>query len=172
MLERTQLRLAPWASAAEPGRWLRAIQDGDGSRALGVVRTRDRRLRQFRKIEVFETDDEALVLSLAPAWFGSAWHVRDSEGNFVGTLSPHALLDPAGHAFAERAQDPPDRWRLREPTGREYASLVRAADGILTLHFTDVRLTNPFLRMMVLGSFLLLDPMPRSSRQSSGRRLD
>jgi hypothetical protein len=172
MLERTHLRLAPWAPAAEAGRWQRAIQEVDGSRALGVIRTRERRLRVLRKIEVFETDDEALVLSLAPAWFGSAWHVRDSEGNYVGTLLPDALLDPAGFRFAELAHEPPDRWRLCEPTGREYATLARAADGVRTLRFTDERLTNPFLRMMVLGSFLLLEPTPRSSRQANGGRLD
>ena len=172
MLERTQLRLAPWAPAAEPGRWQRAIHDVDGSRSLGVVRTRDRSLRALRKLEVFETDDEALVLSLTPAWFGSAWHVRDSEEHHVGTLLPDALLDPAGYAFAQRTHESPDRWRLREPTGREYANLAQSADGAVTLHFVDDRLTNPFLRMMVLGSFLLLDPMPRSSRQASGGRLD
>ena len=172
MLERTELRIAPWTPAAEPNRWQRTIHDGDPARPLGRIRSRERWIRFLRKIEVFETDDDALVLSLAPAWFGPAWHVRDSEGHYVGTLLPDALLDPAGFRFAERIAEPPDRWRLREPAGREYATLGRAPDGVEILRFTDERLTNPFLRMMVLGSFLLLDPLPRSSRQAGGRRLD
>jgi hypothetical protein len=160
MLERTDLHIGPWMPAAEPGRWQRMVHDGAGTSPLGAVRTSDRFWGWQRCIEVFETEDDALVLSLASAWFGPAWHVRDSEGNHVGSLLPDALLDPAGRRFAERVADGPERWRLREPTGREYATLERAAEG-LTLRFTDVRLTNPFLRMMVLGSFLLLDPMPR-----------
>jgi hypothetical protein len=170
MLERSELRIFPWLPKAA-GRWQRSIQ-GDDSKTLGVVRTRNRALHALRRIEVFETDDDALVLSLAPDWFGPAWHVRDSEGHNVGTLLPDALLDPAGFRFAERVFEPPNRWWLREPAGREYATLDQAADGALTLRITDARLTNPFLRMMVLGSFLLLDPMPRSSRQATRGRLD
>ena len=172
MLERMELRIEPWSPAARPRRWQRTIHAGDPARPLGRVRTRERWLRILRKIEVFETEDDALVLSLAPTWFGPAWHVRDSEGQFVGSLLPDALLDPVGLRFAERIPESPDRWRLREPAGREYATLVRAPGGVEILRFTDTRLTNPFLRMMVLSGFLLLDPLPRSSRQAGGRRLD
>ncbi|HEX3315007.1 MAG TPA: hypothetical protein VHR72_08960 [Gemmataceae bacterium] len=172
MLERSELRIAPWTPAAEPYRWQRAIHADDPARRLGVVRTHERWIPFLRKIEIFETDDDALLLSLTRAWFGPAWQVRDSEGQHVGTLLPDALLDPAGFPFATRIPEPPDRWRLREPTGREYATLARSPGGVEILRFTDERLTNPFLRMMVLGGFLLLDPLPRSSRQAGGGRLD
>src|SRR5262249_7901973 len=112
MLERTELRLGPWTPAADSGRWQRAVHDG-GGQAIGVVRTRRRLFRWRRRLEIFETDDESLILSLVPAWFGAEWHVRDSEGNYVGTLLPDALLDPAGRRFAERIADGPERWRLR-----------------------------------------------------------
>ena len=65
MLERTQLRLAPWAPAAEPGRCASA-------RASTTSTARDRSAsfdpivvcKVAASFEVFETDDDALVLSL------------------------------------------------------------------------------------------------------------
>ena len=100
-------------------------------------------------------------MSLHRSWlFRGSWSVHDAEGSLVGNLHEDALLDPWRRRFAVRRPCPPAGWTLAEISGCAYARLEAEANGRERLAFTDARLTNPFLRMLVLGSFLLLHPTP------------
>ena len=60
--------------------------------------------------------------------------------------------------FANRHVDADGRWRLQEVGGRLYASGTTANAGDDTIDFAEPQVSNPFLRMLVFASFLLLRP--------------
>jgi hypothetical protein len=179
MLERPEVRIGPWraALASQVDRahrsWSRSIRVPEDDTDLGAVRfagdwpPRRRWWPRRPALEVVETLDQALLLTLRRSWlFPTTWSLYDAEGSFVGNLLADALLDPHGRRFAVRRHQAPSTWVLLENTGREYARLESHEDGERLL-FTDSRLTNPFLRMLVLGSFLLLHPSPPLSDNES-----
>jgi hypothetical protein len=172
MLERPELRIGPWQrtlagdASAAPRPWRRPLLPIDEETSLGAVRfaaewpPRRRLWRPRPALEVVETPDHALLFTLRRSWlFPSTWSLYDAEGSFVGQMLAEALLDPHGQRFAVQRFEAPATWVLAETTGREYARLERHG-ALERLLFTDSRLTNPFLRMLVLGSFLLLHPHP------------
>jgi hypothetical protein len=118
-------------------------------------------------LEVLETSDDALLLTVRRGWLRRNWALRDADGQYVGTLLADALVDPFGLVFARRSSESTGEWRLQETTGREYARMSRDGDGSETLRFSDEKLTNPFLRMLVLGSFLLLQPAPPANQNGT-----
>jgi hypothetical protein len=172
MLERPELRIGSWQRTpprdigVPPRPWSRALRALDDESALGGVRfaaewpPRRRWWPARPALEIVEAPDQALLFTLRRSWlFPSTWSLYDAEGSFVGQLVADALLDPHGQRFAVHRFEPPATWVLAETTGREYARLE--SEGVEErLLFTDARLTNPFLRMLVLGSFLLLHPHP------------
>jgi hypothetical protein len=167
MLTRRRLMVGPWQpDVAEGARRVRPVRDSATGAALGVVRwapVERKRWWHFwssaTALEICETDDRALVMSVRPSRISKgAWVVLDCDGNEVGKLRGDDVLDPWGNAFARRACDSSGTWTLRELDGRGYATCSMAPGGDDAIDFLEPALTNPFLRMLVIGSFLLLRP--------------
>jgi hypothetical protein len=164
MLTRPRLVIGPWQSLADEKR-ARLVSDASTGVALGLVRAPSAPQKWWRvwstpvALEICETDDRALVMSVRPSLFSKGvWLVRDCDDNEVGRLRDNDVLDPWGNPFARRVCDGSGRWALRELDGRGYATCAPAANGADAIDFLEPALTNPFLRMLVIGSFLLLRP--------------
>jgi hypothetical protein len=170
MLTRPTLRVGPWQYDATDQRTpnVRFVRDPSTGAILGLVRAaRNERRRWWPlwstplALEVCETDDRALVMSLRPSRYSKGtWLVLDCDGNEVGKIRGDEILDPWRHPFARRVCDSQGAWSLRELDGRGYATCSPAPDGEDAIEFLEPLLTNPFLRMLVIGSFLLLRPRP------------
>jgi hypothetical protein len=162
MLTRARLMVGSWQTDATGEGRVRYIRDPGGA-ALGMVRACAEDRRPWWRfwsapsgLEVFETDDHALVMSLRPSRIAkSTWLVLDCDGNEVGRLRGEEILDPWNTPFARRAVDDAGTWALRESDGRDYATCATGGDSD-EIVFLEPALTNPFLRMLVIGSFLLL----------------
>lgn len=194
MLESHGLLLRPWATPpparwfghlrAEAGSQTRAVHDlatasalGFAYRSPGAAGVWPRWLGRAR-IEVYETEDAALVFSVCRAWWSGAWDVSDAEGRAVGgfragvfRLSAEAVRLwqlPAAAEAKYRGTLVRDRFgRLLawvDPAGAETGRLV-AADGAALAHLnrtdqgTEVRFVpaqdgNPFLKMLLLAALL------------------
>ncbi len=169
MLDRSRLALGPWQT--DPGEALavgvRPVRDDATGEPLGVVRFALEKKSWWRfwsspaGLEISETDDRALMMTVRPSRVAKGvWLVRDCDGNDVGKLRGSEVLDPWSRPFAARTLDAAGAWTLRELDGRAYANCTPTPSGDDIVTFLDVELTNPFLRMLVLGSFLLLRPRP------------
>jgi len=101
MLELQSLLLRPWTAA--PGRGpragaARAVVDPATGRPLGLVRVTAASGPWWRRLtrpalEVYETEDEALLFSVHCAWLlPFRWEVRDAEDRRLGTLRSSELL--------------------------------------------------------------------------------
>jgi hypothetical protein len=177
MLTRPTLRIGPWQRDATDPRAsnVRLVRDPATGAELGLVRS-TRALRRpwwpwlstANALEICETDDRALVMSMRPSPFSKGtWLVLDCDSNEVGKLRDDELLDPWRHPFARRACDSQGMWSLRELDGRGYATCSPAPDGEDVIEFLEPLLTNPFLRMLVIGSFLLLRPPQHALSRNS-----
>ena len=168
MLERAALKIADWRwhdAATLTGfvraGWGRVITDAATAESLGFVRAC--RLRPFawltpQQLDVCETEDGALLMTLEHSWFGwGRWHVVDAENRGLGAvLGPH-LIDADGFRWAaiERGVDED----VVRRTSGERCGTFRSDDTTLELRFA-AELSNPFLRMLVLGAALAQAPLP------------
>ncbi|MEI7683591.1 MAG: hypothetical protein WCL32_01085 [Planctomycetota bacterium] len=165
MVERPRLCFGPWREIvcnglASP---VRVIRDLNADLAIGQVRPSAAATQPWWRfwsplhgLEVCETDDLALLLTLRPSRLSKGlWILRDCDDNEVGKLRGDELLDPWSQPFARRFALGGDAWQMRELDGRAYATWSMSPEGDI-LAFHDQELTNPFVRMLVLGSFLLM----------------
>lgn len=163
MLEQQALRVTPWTCAAPaaplgsgPMRMVRAL---DGDAMLGLVR----QVRGPswlgcgpRRLDICETEDAALLMSIEHGWFGfGRWQVLDAERCRVGSVMGDHLLDEQGGRFATISQESVGASVIRKREGTVLARLETALDGAQTMRFADDLQANPFLRMMLLAACVL-----------------
>src|SRR5687767_13207258 len=102
MLEYAGLCFLPWVEEAERGTWVRSVLDAAGRTPLGVVRGTLTARTWYSwfpacRLEVLETSDEALLLSLLRArGIVRVWDFYDADDNRIGSFYPPVLLDRDG----------------------------------------------------------------------------
>lgn len=169
MLEEASLLLHSWSryeTAENEWVWRRRITDGAG-KMLGFVCFEGEPERSWwhwfrqQRLDVFETEDASHLMSLTRNWgvLGS-WVIRDAEGNHVGNLYSSVLLTSEPAKIASLDVDTTGNAAARDMQGRTMARMTRREDGFQEIAFTMEIPFNPFVRMLVLASFLTLAPMP------------
>jgi len=175
MLEQPALRLQPWTwieprrnSPDEFSGWIHRIDAEKTGSELGCVRKLPS-LSIFNlgpnRLEVCETEDAALLMSLEQGWFGfGRWRVLDAEGLQVGSvIGPH-LLDEQGSYFAAVLNESAAAKRIRRKDDAVLSQLEMTKEGSLIVRFAADLEANPFLRMVLLGACILQQPCPPRSR--------
>src|SRR5262245_30150067 len=158
MLEQAGLRLTPWIRAALPDpdvccpvRMVHGLDDA----LLGFVReTRGPAWLGCgpRRLDVCETEDAALLMSIEHGWFGfGKWRVLDAEESRVGGVVGNHLLDEQGSRFATLRPDAAAVSIIRDRQNRALARLETDATGNQILNFAENLEVNPFLRMVLLA---------------------
>jgi hypothetical protein len=106
-------------------------------------------------IDVLETEDEALVFTVERLLsLRTAWRVRDSEGNSVGTIRGKFLRDQHGRPMAVAEELPDDgAYRWKADDGRELGH-VRRADGGVVVTWDACVQAFPFTKMVLLASVI------------------
>ncbi len=139
--------------------WIRSVTDG-ADRPLGFVRLdgapRGSWLNWFRKVrlDVFETDDASHLMSVTRSWgMLHIWEVDDAEDRHIGTVYTKSIVSAEGERLAWI-----EHGRLLDRAGQQLASFGRKAQGVLEVTFAPP--PNPFVRMLVLGCALALEPGP------------
>jgi hypothetical protein len=168
MLEQSLLMLNSWMRQATPAgdyAWVRPIANAHGLglgfvQFLGTPRTSWFTWLQPTRLEVYETEDASHLMTLSRSWgiLGS-WRIDDAEERHVGNVYAATIVtsDHARLGYLETNAD--GQGRLLDPLSRALANFVRR-DGITEVSFLPDLSANPFVRMLVLGSILTLDPMP------------
>jgi hypothetical protein len=168
MLEQASLLVHAWTQKAEPdGRglaWIRPVTDGAG-RPLGFVRLdgdpRGSWFSWFRKVrlDIFETDDVSHLMSMTRSWgMLRIWEVDDAEDRHVGTVYAHSIVSSEGERLAWIERESPERGHLLDSAGELLATFGKKVAGVVEVTFASP--PNPFLRMLVLGCALALEPGP------------
>ena len=166
MLEHSLLLLQGWSRAdGSPTVWTRPITDAAGRR-LGFVRLEGDPLAFWfswlRKVrlEVYETDDASHLLTLTRAWgVLRGWDVHDAEKRHVGRIYPKTIMTGERVRLGFLDFESAAQGRVLDPTGQVLAKHARKG-AALEVTFTPLASGNPFLRMLILGSILTLDPEP------------
>jgi hypothetical protein len=163
MLEHGELVLRPWASvrAGGPAAPTRLIGAGRGGAVLGFAVRRPAVGWRFwpwsvpERFEVFETEDESLLLTATRGW-ANTWKVRDAEERLVGQIRGDFVYDGDAGCLAERVPGEDGRGRL--VSGDEtLAEWVRYEDGV-RLSFADRLEKEPFAKMVLLAAVLTAEP--------------
>jgi hypothetical protein len=164
MLEHQVLALSPWTAVLDrAGGWQRErrVSDGLSGEALGVIRASYQRpLRWFPwwrllRLKTFETEDAAHLLTVRRSWgWFSFWDVLDAEGERVGSYYPPSLLDRDGVRCGFVQADDPRRGTLLNLAGKPMAGYGIEPTGALRLTFEADQMTNPYLRMLIVGTVL------------------
>ena len=156
----------PWAwtkpadlSALTTAAWVRRLDAGEALAPLGFVRV----VRGPswlgcgpRRLDVCETEDAALLMSIEQGWFGFGhWRVIDAERCRVGAVVGRHLLDEQDGRFATFWHEGSTSGAIRGLKGRVYAELQTVADGAALIRFAFDLDTNPFLRMVLLAACIL-----------------
>lgn len=166
MLEHATLLIHPWTRTTLDGAeaWLRSITDAAG-RSLGFVRLNLASLSWLfwvRKpqLEVFETEDAAHLLSVTRSWtMLSIWDVHDAEERFVGRIYPKSIVAGEGESIGFLDQE-----RILDAHGNAILRFSKRNGGVVEVAFGADTASNPFLRMMLLGCVLTLEPKPKEPR--------
>jgi hypothetical protein len=164
MLEHLCLLVEPWISDEEG--WARRITDPEGH-YLGVVRYAPSLrigwfawLRKLR-LDVFESEDGSHLCTLTRAWGVSRrWQVIDAEETLIGVLNRGALFTSEGGLLGE-LEGTLHQGTMTGTMGEPLASYRRQAGAVLQLRFATEAMGNPFLRMLLLATVVVLDPLPR-----------
>ncbi len=166
MLEQRTLLVHGWTQEAEPDgglAWKRTIADSTG-RSLGFARLsadpRGTWFSWFRKIhlDVFETEDASHLMSVSRSWgMLRIWEVDDADNRHVGTIHANSIVSSDGERLAWIEHESPERVHLFDSIGRPLAGFAKTAGG---MEVTFASPPNPFLRMLVLGGALALEPAP------------
>jgi hypothetical protein len=148
MLEHSPLILSPWSQ----GRLIIASQGGPGGFAIWSRPRGPRWLRWLRRpaLEVHESDDEPLLLTMHPGW-GNRWDVREAENSLVGYLHGPLLLDSLGDELAVFRWSPPAGKGLFTHRHRGALALLERRDAGLCLEFSP-QAASPFERMVLLAA--------------------
>ena len=122
MLEQSSLLLKPWLYTEGPKTqrpregWARAIVQPTTLQTLGYAAWDDAGIPKVlyylgrRRIQVFESEDESLLMTLYRPWgISRMWSVLDAEERLVGRLFRDVLCDGYG---ATVGHDGPRRFRL------------------------------------------------------------
>jgi hypothetical protein len=166
MLEHAALLIHAWTHKPLPDgpAWVRPITDSTGF-PLGFLRFDGEPnaswfawLRKVR-LDVFETDDASHLMTLTRRWgILSSWDVEDADLRYVGTVYPKTLVSSENQhlGYIDR-----ENGRILDPMGRVLARFGKKAAGVVEIAFMPEGSSNPFLRMMMLGSVLTLEPAPK-----------
>jgi hypothetical protein len=167
MLEASCLFIHPWIGGDDPPGWARLVLDGTTSAALGRVRWAGPRRQAWfawlrgHRIEVLETEDAALLMTLARPWgLSRLWHLADAEERQVGTICPPVLLDSEGGRRGFIDTEDRMHGKVVNPMARVLAEYERRPDQVTLLRFAPDLEANPFLRMLVLGGVIVQEPPP------------
>lgn len=175
MLEQPALRLLPWtwieprrAAADELSGWTRRIDAEKTGAELGYARKLPS-LSIFNLgpscLEVCETEDAALLMSLEQGWFSfGRWRVLDAERSQIGSIVGPHLLDEQGSCFAAVSNESAAARYIRRNDDAILVRLETVDDGALIVRFAEDLEENPFLRMVLLGACILQRPIPPRSR--------
>jgi hypothetical protein len=162
MLEHTILFLQPWSRASGAAPWQRRVTDS-AAKPLGFVRSvapvRGSWFSWLRRtrLEVYETEDASHLMTLVRAWsLGATWITYDADALFVGTVHPRSLIASDGVCLGERLGNSASG-QIVAPDGVEWLTYQQHADTTVELRFAKPAMANPFLRMVLLGSVLMLD---------------
>jgi hypothetical protein len=170
MLEHSCLHVDAW-TLTEMGdlvqAWIRRIRDA-GSKPVGFVRFHGQAppswfswLRGAR-LDVYETDDASYLMSLVRSWgMARTWEVYDAEERHVGAVYHSSLVDSNGERRGYLVREDHQRGRIVDPAHQVLARFRKETGSDLEVIFTRQASANPFLRMLVLGSILTLDPAPK-----------
>lgn len=161
MLEEPSLLMLPWAPSAAANDERCVITAAVGRRYLGFAR---RSNPSFflplhwlfpSPVEVFETEDESLLLQLRSGWLaGGSRDVLDADSRLVGRLRDDFLLDQLGEPFAIlRREGSGEGSRFVAPDGTELGSVSDGREGTY-LTFGPWIHGNPFAKMMLLAAVL------------------
>lgn len=168
MLEQNELRLLAWIwrpcePSAPMSGWLRGVQTPAGG-ALGCVQLARGAAWLGcgpRRLDVCETEDAALLMTLEHGWFGFGnWQVLDAERCRVGGVVGAYLLDEQGSRFAALWHDGAAVRTVRRTNGTICVRMESESDGTTRLHFPEDLPANPFLRMVLLGACILQQSQP------------
>lgn len=163
MLEHPILWLGPWTllsgSGAEAARLIGA---GAADHRLGQAARRPRPAAWWRRwftpaaIDVFEGEDDSLLLTMQRAWgVRPGWEVLDADGRHVGFVHNSYTLDPYGRPLALLVSgDERSQRSFVTADGRDLATLGTNGDSVL-LSFASTYPENPFARMLLLAAALL-----------------
>lgn len=160
MLEHERLRIgARQQKTGAEDEW--PITDADSGAVLGCVRSRTGGAARWRRWfarpvwEVYESDDESLLMTLQGAWlWSSAWDVYDAEPRRVGSLQRGRLVDGDGVYLAALELETARRGgRIRNWHGLELASF-QLNEGAATLTFLPALEGDPFAKMLALAASL------------------
>lgn len=161
MLEHASLLVHGWQKKVEPDgglAWMRPITDAAGQ-PLGFVRfdgaARGSWFSWFRKVrfDVFETDDASHLMSVTRSWgMLRIWEVDDAEDRHVGTVYANSIVSSEGERLALIEFE-----SIVDAGGQRLATISKKA-AVVELTFAPP--PNPFLRMLVLGCVLALEPGP------------
>ncbi len=164
MLEHSTLLIHPWtrSTLADGGAaWIRPITDA-AAHPLGFVRSQVAPISWLfwarnLQLDVFETEDAAHLMRLTRSWtIFSTWDLHDAEDRPVGRIFPKSLIGDDGQClgFLELAG------RILDPSAQVLAKFSRKNGVGVELTFSSTSAANPFLRMLLLGCLLTLDPKP------------
>jgi hypothetical protein len=177
MLEQPSLLLRLWLHAFDEawpkamphgGGWLRTIVNPTTEQRLGFAaweiagRHGWRNWLGRKRIQVFETDDESLLITLYRPWgLARCWDVRDAEERRVAQLSRHGVFDGFGAPLATMAlSSDGSESALRGPDGIVMATWQELAGHGRYLRFGEGFDDNPFIRMTALAVVLAQPPWP------------
>jgi hypothetical protein len=167
MLEALSLLIYPWQVDAGGGAVpVRVVAEGSTRARLGEVRWLGRKERSWfewlrgQRLEVVETDDDALLMTLVRPWgLAPRWDVYDAEERRVGMIAYPALFDSErGRRGTFMRQE--GQARIVGPADDLLAECGPAADRATFLRFAPRLERNPFLRMLLLGGVLARDGAP------------
>lgn len=159
MLERKSLWLGPWQPGAT-----RLIRDPATREQLGIVRKRTPARPWWAPwfdqtvVDIFETEDESHVFSIAQRLISSAFEVTDSENRSVGLVRKGTVQDAHGQLVGVlKLPDHHGQGQVAAAQGQELAVLAHLEDG-LDLTFSELLDGNPFARMLVLAGLIMAGP--------------
>jgi hypothetical protein len=160
MLEEADLHIGPWLPGPGPGdgsrgTWMRRRISVRGQ-ALGFACRRHGAWSWLvrRVVEVYETEDASLLLTLRPRWWRRAWDVVDAENRVRGGVYRAWLLDDAEQSLALVQLLAQGREaRFMHPSGRDLGTCTKSGDNV---HLRFAGELDPFTRMILLGAALLL----------------
>jgi hypothetical protein len=166
MLEHASLHVDGWSREEKAGLavWIRGIQSAT-SQPVGFVRLQGGTswfgwLRSVR-LEVYETEDASHLMSVVRSLgLLRIWTVYDAEGRRVGSVTPRRLLDSEGERRGEMIYVDRREGEIIDLDRHVLARFTRKSGAALEVTFTADAAINPFLRMLVLGSILALEPGP------------
>jgi hypothetical protein len=171
MLEHASLFIHGWTRSIQADgleAWTRSIVDADG-RQLGFVAYQrlaaNSWLFWLRKIrlDVYETEDASHLLSLMRSWtMRSIWDLYDAEERHIGCIYPKSLVASDGSLLGFLDMETRNQGRILDHAGGVLATFTRCASRI-ELTFASEPTGNPFLRMLMLGAILALDPEPQGA---------